>query len=338
MNRATVYHDADADLGVLAGERIAVIGYGNQGRSQALNLRDSGLEVIVGSIADASRALAAADGFRACDIATATQLADIVFLLIPDEVMPHVYERDVSPHLKNGGAVVFASGYNVAFGHLSPPQNADVLMIAPRMIGAGVRDSYVEGKGFPSFVTVHHDATGKARRRLLALAKGVGSTRAGCLELSMADEAALDLFNEQGFGPAFGAALTSAIETLIEAGYPAEAVFLELYMSGELAYTLQRFVDTGIIEQMDFHSRTSQYGSMTRSWRFADLDLKSRMREALEEIRSGRFAAEWQSEQRNGAPRFAQLRAMRQYHPINEWEAKTRTAFGWKKVDVKKPQ
>ena len=150
----------------------------------------------------------------------------------------------------------------------------------------------------------------------------------------MADEAALDLFTEQGFGPAFGAVLTSAIETMIEAGYPPEAVLMELYMSGELAYTAQHFVDTGIINQMDFHSRTSQYGSMTRGARFADIDLKSRMREALEDIRSGRFAAEWQNEQREGAPRFEQLRALRAFHPLNEWEAATRRAF---RMPVKKP-
>jgi ketol-acid reductoisomerase len=147
----------------------------------------------------------------------------------------------------------------------------------------------------------------------------------------MADEAALDLFTEQGFGPAFGAVLTSAIETMIEAGYPPEAVLMELYMSGELAYSVQHFVDTGIIEQMDFHSHTSQYGSMTRGWRFADIDFKSRMREALEEIRSGKFAEEWQQEQRSGSERFNQLRQLRKFHPLNEWESGTRSAFRMKK-------
>jgi ketol-acid reductoisomerase len=323
----TIYHDEDADLGALAGERIAVIGYGNQGRSQALNLRDSGLDVIVGNIGDAARARAEQEGFTALDIPAAVAAARMIMLLIPDEVMPEVYARDVAPGLADGAGLCFASGYNVAFGHVTPKPALDVLLLAPRMIGPGVRDTYVSGKGFPSFVGVHQDATGRARARLLALAKGVGSTRAGCLEMSMADEAALDLFTEQGFGPAFGAVLTSAIETMIEAGYPPEAVLMELYMSGELAYTAQHFVDTGIIEQMDFHSHTSQYGSMTRGWRFADLDLKSRMREALEEIRSGRFAAEWQAEQRDGAPRFEQLRAMRRHHPLNEWEAAARKAF-----------
>jgi len=330
----TIYHDEDADLGALRGERIAVVGYGNQGRPQALNLRDSGLDVIVGNIGDASRARAEAEGFAAYDIGAAVAAAQVVMLLIPDEIMPDVYVRDVAPTLADGAALSFASGYNVAFGHVVPKATIDVLLLAPRMIGPGVRDTYVDGRGFPSFVGVHQDATGRARARLLALAKGVGSTRAGCLEMSMADEAALDLFTEQGFGPAFGAVLTSAIETMIEAGYPPEAVLMELYMSGELAYTAQHFVDTGIINQMDFHSRTSQFGSMTRGWRFADIDLKSRMRDALDEIRSGRFAADWQAEQRDGAPRFEQLRALRQHHPLNEWEAATRRAF---RMPLKKP-
>ena len=329
----TIYHDEDADLGALRGERIAVIGYGNQGRSQALNLRDSGLDVLVGNIADAACGRARAEGFATADIGAAVSAAQVVMLLIPDEIMPEVYERDVAPRLAAGAALSFASGYNVAFGHIQPAPTIDVLLLAPRMIGPGVRDAYVSGRGFPSFVGVHHDASGKARARLLALAKGIGSTRAGCLEMSMADEAALDLFTEQGFGPAFGAVLTNAIETMIEAGFPPEAVLMELYMSGELAYTAQHFVDTGIINQMDFHSHTSQYGSMTRGWRFADIDFKSRMREALEEIRSGKFAAEWQDEQRAGAPRFEQLRSLRQFHPLNEWESATRKAF---RIPIKK--
>lgn len=324
---ATIYHDEDADLAALRGERIAVIGYGNQGRSQALNLRDSGLDVLVGNIGDAARERAAAEGFEAYDIAAAVARAQVVMLLIPDEIMPEVYARDVAPRLADGAALSFASGYTVAFGHIAPKPTVDVVLLAPRMIGPGVRDRYVDGRGFPSFVGVHHDATGRAKARLLALARAVGSTRAGCCEMSMADEAALDLFTEQAFGPAFGAVLMSAIETMIEAGYPPEAVLMELYMSGELAYTAQHFVDSGLIAQMDFHSRTSQYGSMTRGWRFADIDLKPRMREALDDIRSGRFAREWQEEQQQGAPRFEQLRQMRQFHPLNEWERQARTAF-----------
>jgi ketol-acid reductoisomerase len=324
---ATVYHDEDADLAALAGETIAVVGYGNQGRSQALNLRDSGLRVVVGNVDDAARARAAAEGFEVMDVATAARGADVVMLLIPDEVMPEVYGRDVAPGLHAGACVSFASGYNVAFDLIVPAPELDVVLVAPRMIGPGVRDRYVEGTGFPSFVAVHRDATGRAKARMLALARGIGSTRAGCLELTMAQEAHLDLFTEQGFGPAFGLALRQSIELLVEQGYPPEAVLMELYMSGELAYTAQRFVDTGLVAQMDFHSHTSQYGSMTRSARLMDVDLRPRLLAALDDIRSGRFAAEWTAEQRAGLPLFRQMKAMRDHIPLAAWERQTRKAF-----------
>ena len=207
---ATIYHDEDADLSAVAHERIAVIGYGNQGRAQAMNLRDSGLDVRIGVIRDATREQAAAEGFPVEDIAAAAAAADIVMMLIPDEVMPEVFERDVGPNLRSGMAVVFASGYCVAFGLVQPPPTVDVLLLAPRMIGPGVRDTYVRGEGFPSFVGVHQDVTGRAKARLLGLARGIGSTRAGCLALSMADAAALALFTEQGSRPAVGLVLLSA--------------------------------------------------------------------------------------------------------------------------------
>jgi ketol-acid reductoisomerase len=324
---AEVFHDEDADLAALAGETVAVVGYGNQGRSQALNLRDSGLRVVVGSVGDASGARAAAEGFEVLDLPSAARRADVLMLLIPDEVMPEVYGRDLAPGLRAGACVSFASGYNVAFELVAPARALDVVLVAPRMIGPGVRDRYVEGRGFPSFVAVHQDATGRAKRRMLALAKGIGSTRAGCLELTMAQEAHLDLFTEQGFGPAFGLALRQSIELLVEQGYPPEAVLMELYMSGELAYTAQRFVDTGLVAQMDFHSHTSQYGSMTRSARLMDLDLRPRLLAALDDIRSGRFAAEWTEEQRNGLPLFNQMKAMREHIPLAQWEKQTRKAF-----------
>jgi ketol-acid reductoisomerase len=230
---STIYHDQDADLETLAGKTLAVIGYGNQGRSQALNLRDSGLRVVVGNVGDESLARARDEGFEATPIAEACARADAILLLVPDEVMPGVYERDVAPSLRSGDLLDFASGYNIAFGLIRPPADVDVVMVAPRMIGPGVRDAYTDGRGFPSFVGVHQDASGQARQRMLALAKGLGSTRAGCIEMSFRDEACLDLFTEQGFGPAFGRVLTTAVETLVDAGFPPEAVLLELYLSGD---------------------------------------------------------------------------------------------------------
>ena len=324
---AKVYRDQDADLGDLAGERVAVVGYGNQGRAQALNLRDSGLDVVVGNIEDEAARCARDDGFETVAVAEAAARASVVLLLLPDEVQPAVYKEEVEGGLSVGDCLCFASGYNIAFGAVCPAAGIDVVMVAPRMIGPGVRDRYLEGKGFPSFVAVHRDASGRAKRRMLALARALGSTRVGCLEMTMAEEAHLDLFTEQGFGPAFGLALRQSIELLVEEGYAPEAVLMELYMSGELAYTAQRFVDAGLIGQMDFHSHTSQYGSMTRAARLLDVDLKPRLREALDDIRSGRFAEEWRTEREGGLKVFEQMKELARQMPLAEWERMTRRAF-----------
>jgi ketol-acid reductoisomerase len=324
-----IYHDHDADVDAIRSAKIAILGYGNQGSAQARNLRDSGLEVIVGNIDDSYRRTALADGFEVVPIAEAAARADTLFLLTPDEVMPEVYERDVAPHLKPGNLLNFAHGYNIAFALIVPPETVDVVMIAPRMIGAGVRDSYVSGEGFPSFVGVHRDATGKAKQRMLGLAKALGSTRAGCLEMSMNDEATLDLFSEQAFGPAFGRVLMTAIDTLVEAGYPPQAVLMELYLSGELAYSFQKIREMGALRQHELHSHTSQYGTMSRSLRYFDLDplLKSKMRESLEEIRSGAFAKEWSADREQKMQFIQQAREMQRSLPMTRWEDETRRAF-----------
>ncbi len=326
---AKIYHDSDADLGALAGQRIAVVGYGNQGRSQALNLRDSGLEVVIGNIRDYAHEQAEADGFPVLPIAEACQGADVIMLLIPDEVMPEVYEQHVAPQLGAGKMLVFASGYNVAFELIRPPEDVDVALVAPRMIGVGVRDGYVSGEGFPSFVGVHRDATGQARERMLALCKGVGSTRAGCIEMSMHDEASLDLFTEQGFGPAFGCVMMAAVQLLVDAGYPPEAVLLELYLSGEFAYSLEKIREVGMSRQMEFHSRTSQYGQITRGARFMQLaePMKESMAKVLEEIRSGTFAQEWTGQQEQANELFERVRKARDAMPFSRWEQSARAAF-----------
>jgi ketol-acid reductoisomerase len=244
--------------------------------------------------------------------------------------MPAVYVEQVAPHLRTGTLLDFASGYNVAFDLIRPAPDLDVVLVAPRMIGVGVRDTYVEGGGFPSFVSVHQDATGRARARMLAIAKAIGSTRAGCIEMSMHDEATLDLFTEQGFGPAFGRVMMSAIELLVGAGYPPEAVLLELYLSGELAYGLGKIRDVGMVRQMDFHSRTSQYGSITRGVRYLGLDpaLKEKMGVILDEIRSGRFAQEWTQQQDQAAALFDKVKEAREKLPLTQWEDRARAAFG----------
>jgi ketol-acid reductoisomerase len=213
---------------------------------------------------------------------------------------------------------------------IAPPDFVDVVMIAPRMIGAGVRDSYVAGEGFPSFVGVHHDATGKAKARMLALAKALGSTRAGCLELSFKDEATLDLFTEQAFGPAFGRVMLTAIDTLVDAGYPPEAVLMELYLSGELAYSFQKMRELGALRQHALHSHTSQYGTISRSLRYVDLDplLREKMQASLDEIRSGAFAQEWSTDREQKIEFLKQARAIQADLPMTRWENETRQVFG----------
>jgi ketol-acid reductoisomerase len=324
-----IYHDDDADLNDLEDQAVALIGYGNQGRSQALNLRDSGVNVIIGNIQDHAAAKATEDGFSVSSIAEACKQADVVMLLVPDEVMPKVFKTDVAPNLVPGNLVVFASGYNIAFNLITPPDFLDVALVAPRMIGIGVRETFIAKTGFPSFVSVHHDATGNAKARMLAIAKGIGSTRAGCIEMSMHDEATLDLFTEQAFGPAFGRVLMTAIELLIEAGYPPEAVLLELYLSGEFAYSFEKMREVGMMKQMDFHSRTSQYGTVTRGARFMSLGepIKEKMSEVLEEIRSGSFADEWSNQQPTAIALFEKIREARDNMPVAKWDENTRSAF-----------
>ena len=327
---ATIYHDDDASLEAIRGETIAILGYGNQGSAQACNLRDSGLDVIVGNIADAYGEAARRAGFQVLPIAEASARASALFLLVPDEIMPEVYAHDVAPHLRPGQLLDFAHGYNIAFDLIVPPAFIDVVMIAPRMIGSGVRDSYLSGEGFPSFVGVHQDATGRAQARMLGLAKAMGSTRAGCLEMTLRDEATLDLFTEQAFGPAFGRVMMSAIDTLVDAGYPPEAVLMELYLSGELAYSFLKIRELGMLKQHQLHSHTSQYGTISRSVRYGDLDplLRQKMRESLDEIRSGAFAKEWSSGRADKLELLTQVRAMQANLPMTKWEDDTRRAFG----------
>ena len=323
-----IYRDPDADLTLLRDRQIAVIGYGNQGRAQALNLRDSGLQVLVGNREDAYAARAREDGFAPLPIARAAAEGDVVMLLLPDEVMPEVFESEVAPHLAEGKALVFASGYTVAFGLLTPPPTVDVVLVAPRMIGAGVRDLYLSGPGFPSFIGVAQDRSGRAKAIALALARGIGSTRMGVVEVTFRQEAELDLFTEQCFGPAFGHVLTSAVDLLLDEGYPPEAVLLELYMSGELSYTLLKIAELGMVEQSALHSRTSQYGSMSRGMRFLLPELRVRLREGLADIRSGRFAEEWAAEQEAGCPTLEALREAARSLPLYHLERELREALG----------
>ncbi|MFY9587001.1 MAG: NAD(P)-binding domain-containing protein [Actinomycetota bacterium] len=322
-----IFHDSDAPLEPLAGKRIAVIGYGNQGKSWALNLRDSGLDVVVGTVADTSRKEADADGFPAHEIPEAVTGADVVCLLIPDEVMGEAVAMSVAPSLKSGAALCFASGYAIAFDEVSIPDGIDIVLVAPRMIGVGVRDSYLDGEGFIAFVGVDRDATGNAWPVALGLARGLGATRRGSVEMTCRQEALIDLFVEQGIGPALQKVWRDAALVLLEQGIPLEAVLAEFYLSGEIERTYRAMREVGPMRQWQFHSQTSQYGTMSRAERFADLDTAARMRVSMDEISSGAFAREWADERANGYPRMKALREAEGRDALMDFEDDVRRKF-----------
>jgi ketol-acid reductoisomerase len=315
-----VLRDADAELRHLQGKTVAIIGYGNQGCAQALNLRESGIAVVIGSIRDAAAAAAEADGFSVLPIADACTRADVIALLIPDEVQRDVYQREVAPRLRAGHTLDFAHGYNIHFKLIQPPPDVDVIMVAPRMIGINVRKSFTAGKGVPAYLAVAQDASGHARDVALAWAKGIGATRAGVLETTFAEETELDLFAEQGVWPIIMRDLLLSYEVLVENGFPPEMVALELYGSGEAAEIFRQMARTGVIDQMRLHSQTSQYGTLSRGPRMLPDAAKESLRAALAEIRSGRFATEWSKEQADGYPNFERLRRDARAHDINQAE------------------
>jgi ketol-acid reductoisomerase len=316
--------EADGDLAVLRDRTIAILGYGNQGRAQALNLRDSGVEgIVVATLEDETRALAIADGFAVGSAREAALAADVVFLLVPDEELPDVFASDVREQLRQGGGIVLASGYCLAFADFRPPEGVDVLLLAPRMIGRQVRELFVDGKGFYSYVSVERDASGGAWPLLLALAKGIGSLASGggAFELRARMEAVLDLYHEQAFGSVLGRTIALMLEVGTSAGIPAEALVLDLYLSGEIAQSLQAAADVGFYEQSRLHSLTSQYGGMMRAMELDGEPLRAHFTRVLEEIQSGAFARRWHEERDGGYARFEQLRELaRQANPFTPIE------------------
>ena len=327
---ADIFYDDDADLHRLQGRTVAVVGYGIQGRAQTLNMRDSGVKnIVVGSVRDEGWEGAESDGFSPVPIREAVEEADISFMLVPDEVAPVVYEEHVGPALGSGKTLNFASGYNIAFGHISPPEEIDVIMVAPRMIGSVLRSLYLEGKGAPCFVDAHQDASGGAWEDCLALAKAIGCTRAGALRVSMEHETWMDLLAEQGIWPLLMGVFLSAYELQVEAGIAPEAVLLEMYLSKEPAEIMEQIAEVGLFEQLELHSRTSRYGQLTRLEELDRSGIKAFLREALEErIRTGRFDREWTETQDSEEPVLERLAERARRHPIAETEKRLREALG----------
>ena len=294
-----IYRAGDAPPGALDGESIAVLGYGNLGRSAALNLRDSGVKVRVGNRDDEYADRARADGFEVVPLATAAG-DDIVFVLLPDEVIPEVFPRDVASELRPGSAVAFGSGYSLAFGLVRPPETVDVLLIAPRMAGAATRARYLAGQGFWACVGVEADRSGRAHRRMLGLADAMGALRPAAIEMTAVMESALDLFVEQTIGPLLGTAMIIAFEVGREGGIPPEALAMEMYMSGEMETVFEGFRTAGFFRSSEDHGPTAIFGGLTRAIEIDREDIAARFRRVLEDIKSGAFAQRFQAEAQTG--------------------------------------
>jgi ketol-acid reductoisomerase len=315
----TLHTESEADPALLAAERIAVVGYGNQGRSWALNLRDSGLEVTVAVRADDSAERARLDGFRPVPLEQAS-LATVLCLLVPDDVIADL-PIEASPE----SMVVVASGYTLAFGRIDPP--GDAVMIAPRMLGSEVRSCYTEGVGFITAVGVHADRSGRAEERMLALAAAIGGLRRGAIEMTPFQEAVLDLAVEQVLSPALTLVNQTFVAVMLEEGIPLEAILCELYLSGEVERNYRLLREEGFVAQLDRHSPTSQYGQLSRRGRFDEAPVLAVMRELTAEITSGRFADEWDAERAAGHPALRRLRELHASPAQRDLEDELRRSF-----------
>jgi ketol-acid reductoisomerase len=320
---ARMYYDDDADAKALNGKTVAVIGYGSQGHAHALNLRDSGLDVVVGlAPGSKSRPLAADAGLRVADVADAVRGADVVMVLVPDTVQKSVYDKDIAPNLKPGQLLMFAHGFNIHFGRIDPPGNIDVGMVAPKGPGHLLRSVYEQGGGVPALFAVHRDASGTARDRVLAYARGIGSTRAGVLETTFKEETETDLFGEQALlCGGVSALVKAAFETLVEAGYQPELAYFETMHELKLIVDLMY---RGGLNFMRFSvSDTAEYGDYVSGPRIIE-GAKATMKDVLAEIQSGQFAKRWVAEYDSGGREFARLREQDRNHQIEKVGAELR--------------
>jgi ketol-acid reductoisomerase len=303
---------------------VAVLGYGNLGRSAALNLRDSGAKVRIGNREDEYAVLARADGFEVVPLAEAAT-DTMVYVLLPDEVIPAVFEDEVARALRAGAAVAFGSGYCLAFDLIRPPAHVDVLLLAPRLAGRQARTRYQAGEGFWACIGVEADHSGQALRRLLALAEGLGVLRAGAMEMTAKSEAALDLFVEQTVGALLGTAMLIAFDAGTEAGIPAEALAMEMYMSGEMEGVFRSFREAGFLRASEEHGPTALFGGITRTVEMDREAIATSFRTILHDITSGAFARRFQDEAQNGYPMLTVAKEMtRGSSPITDAEDRLR--------------
>ncbi|MBD2293022.1 MULTISPECIES: ketol-acid reductoisomerase [Anabaena] len=328
---ARMYYDEDANLDLLAGKTVAIIGYGSQGHAHALNLKDSGVNVIVGLYPGSkSTAKAEAAGLTVKNVADAAKAADFIMILLPDEVQKTIYKNEIEPNLEAGNVLAFAHGFNIHFAQVVPPADVDVVMVAPKGPGHLVRRTYEQGQGVPALFAVYQDATGKARDRAMAYARGIGGTRAGILETTFREETETDLFGEQAvLCGGLSALIKAGFETLVEAGYQPELAYFECLHEVKLIVDL--VVEGGLATMRDSISNTAEYGDYTRGPRVVTAETKAEMKKILSEIQSGQFAREFVLENQAGKPGFTAMRRQEAEHPIEEVGKDLRAMFSWLK-------
>lgn len=330
---ATIYYESDADPAPIKNKKVAVIGYGSQGHAHALNLKDSGADVVVGlREGSSSRAQAEADGLTVMDVPSAAEWADVVMILTPDQTMADLYNQEVAPHLDKGDTLMFAHGFNIHFDAIVAPEDVDVVMVAPKGPGHLVRRTYTEGSGVPCLIAVHQDASGNAKALGLSYAHGIGGTRAGVLETTFKEETETDLFGEQVIlCGGVSELIKASFETLVEAGYQPESAYFETLH--ELKLIVDLLFEGGLSWMRYSISDTAEYGDYTRGNRIVTDETRAEMRKALEEIQSGAFANEWLAQAREGAPFLLEQRAANRSHQIEEVGAKLRNLMPF--IDAK---
>lgn len=328
---AKVYYDGDADLGVLKGKNIGILGFGSQGHAHALNLKDSGLNVMVGlREGSPKRSQAESQGLKVATLEQVARQCDLIAFLIPDPEQPRVYREEVAPYLSPGKVLLFAHGFNIHYSQIIPPESVDVIMVAPKAPGPMLRELYTKGAGTPALLAVYRDASGKAKETALAYAKGIGCTRAGVLETSFAEETETDLFGEQTVLCGGVTALIKAgFETLVEAGYQPELAYFECLH--ELKLIVDLIYEGGLSLMRRSVSDTAEYGDYTRGPRVINEQVRQEMKRILREIQDGTFAREWILENQAGRPSFYALRRRDQTHPIEEVGRKLREMMPWLK-------
>jgi ketol-acid reductoisomerase len=324
-----IFYDDDADLSIIQGRKVAVIGYGSQGHAHSLSLRDSGVDVRIGlPEGSKSRAKAEEQGLRVLTPAEASAEADLIMILAPDTKQRYIYEQDIAPNLKDGDAIFFGHGFNIRYDLIKPPSNVDVAMVAPKGPGHLVRRQFVDGKGVPALIAVEQDATGNAQALALSYAAAIGGARAGVIKTTFTEETETDLFGEQAVLCGGASALVqTGFEVLTEAGYAPEIAYFEVLH--ELKLIVDLMYEGGIARQRYSISDTAEYGDLTRGPRVISPAVKEEMKKILGEIQDGTFAREWVAEDEAGRPNFTKLEEQGNQHPIEATGKKLRDLMSW---------